>query len=139
MEFDEDSYHEEADCQSNSENHSNGLGSKVGWVISCLIIAVLAIASLLIGAGSMIDIIVKVISVAGGGSVLRGIILAPFFVIGSAQIIRGFFAVVEKDADRFERKYHNTNKGTNLFGLYFLITILGYIAVCLAVVFWAKQ
>lgn len=135
MEFDEDNYRNETDCQSNRENHSSGLGNKLGWVISCLIIAVLAIVSLLIGAGNVIDIVVKVISIAGGGSLLRGIILAPFFVIGVVQIVRGFFAVVEKDSDRFEQKHFNTNKGSNLFGLYFLITIFGYAAVCLAIVF----
>ena len=51
----------------------------------------------------------------------------PFIFIGGINIIRGFGAVLEKDQENFEfKKYWH-------FAIYFIITIIGYVAVGLAI------
>ena len=55
--------------------------------------------------------------------------------MGVIQVVRGFAAVIEKDEDKFNDK----KNGDTLYGLYFIATIMGYAAVALAIVFWAKS
>lgn len=112
--------------------------SKSGWIICGAVIAVLLVASTLLGAASVISIVLEVIRISGGGSVVRGIILTPFFVLGVVQLIRGFGYILDEDSIWFENKFRGRDKGSTAFGLYIIATILGYMAVALAIVFWVN-
>lgn len=61
------------------------------------------------------------------GYFLINALAVPFIFIGGINIIRGFCAVLEKDQTNFGfKKYWH-------FAIYFIITIIGYIAVGLAI------
>lgn len=109
--------------------------NKLGWIFLCLFVASFALLSIAVTAGSIGTMVVKVFTIAGGGSWVRGLILTPFFIIGVVQIVRGFAAVIEKTEDKFNEK----KNGATLFGLYFISTIIGYVAVVLSIVFWARS
>lgn len=75
------------------------------------------------------DMILKI----GCGSFIIGILLAPFVVVGVINIVRGFFAVIEKDGEKFY------GKKDWKAGVYLLITIAGYAAVFYVVAQWINK
>lgn len=109
--------------------------NKLGWVFLSLFVAFFVLLSIAVTVGSGATMVVRVFTIAGGGSWVRGLILTPFFIMGVIQVVRGFAAVIEKDEDKFNDK----KNGDTLYGLYFIATIMGYAAVALAIVFWAKS
>lgn len=66
-----------------------------------------------------------VVRAVGGGSIVKGIILTPFAVLGGINVFRGFGAVVEMDGEKFGARTKNDWK----FTLYWGITILSYFAL----------
>jgi len=71
-----------------------------------------------------------IISIIGNGSILAGIILTPFVVIGIVNVFRGFGAVLQID----EVKYGNKiGKGWNFYA-YLLINLGGYFALFYALI-----
>ena len=106
---------------------------KIGWILLGLIAAAIALFSLLLGLGSVADIVIKIVTIAGGGSIVKGIIMAPFFIFGAVQIFRGFCAVLNADMEKMNAK------GESIWHwLYIPSTIIGYIAVILAICFWIQ-
>lgn len=110
---------------------------KLGWLLGGIITACLCLLSILMGFGSVIEIAVKVISIAGGGSLIRGIIMAPFFVFGVIQIVRGFMDALDRPIPYYYSK--KTGKRYDMSTWYFLAMIGGYGAVFAAIYFWAQS
>lgn len=104
---------------------------KIGWIFLGLIVAAIALFSILLSLGSVAEIVVKIISIAGGGSIVRGIITAPFFVFGAVQIFRGACKVFDADL----KKMNETDESLWHY-LYIPATIAGYIAVIIALCNW---
>lgn len=104
---------------------------KIGWIFLGLIVAAIALFSILLSLGSVAEIVVKIISIAGGGSIVRGIITAPFFVFGVVQIFRGACAVFDADLKKMEALEESI-----WHYLYIPATIVGYIAVIMALCNW---
>lgn len=80
------------------------------------------------------DIIVNIVLYVGNGSIVRGIICAPFFIFGVIQIIRSFLLMGDKAKEeameglfRFNSK--KTDREFNLGGLYVLLTFICYLLV----------
>lgn len=96
--------------------------SYIWWiilVIICLVFFSLGIFSMLSG---VLNIIINI----GGGSWLKGLIFLPFATIGIIQVIRGFFAVIEKDFPN-EISYDSLSLKNKIFAmLYWIITVLSY-------------
>lgn len=111
------------------------LKEKIGSAMVYLIGALCAIAFVVVGVLNCLDIVLKILTIAGWGSWQRGIVAAPFFVVGAIQIIRGFVAVFTKDAEQLERKYSRKKNGHLLLGLYLVVTMAGYFAVAAAILF----
>lgn len=109
---------------------------KLGWVLGGIFLVCLCSLSALTGIGSVIEIIVKVISIAGGGSLVRGILMAPFFVFGVVQIVRGFMQALDRPIPYYYSK--KTGKRYDMSTLYFLAMIGGYYAVFSAICAWAQ-
>lgn len=86
-------------------------------------IALVLLLSLAAVFQDVFDIILKI----GGGSIIIGILLTPFVIFGVINIGRGFFAVLEKDGEKF---YGEKNWKV---AIYFLVTIAGYAAVFYAI------
>ena len=83
------------------------------WIILALIVIVVVISDLW-------EIILNI----GNGSWFRGLIFLPFATIGIIQIIRGVFAIFEKDLP-LNIPYNSLSKGTQIFTiLYYIITII---------------
>ena len=104
---------------------------KIGIILLGVILAAIALFSLFISFGSVAEIIAKIVSIAGGGSMVRGIIAAPFFIFGIVQIIRGFCAIINVDL----KKINETSESLWHY-LYIPATIAGYIAVIIAFCNW---
>lgn len=67
------------------------------------------------------------------GSFLIKLLVFPFFVIGAINLGRGFFAIIEKDGEKFYgEKYWKV-------AVYMLITIAGYAAVFYVVAQWINK
>lgn len=66
------------------------------------------------------------------GCFLINLLILPFAVIGAISIVRGFFAIIEKDGEKF---YGEKWKA----GIYLLITIAGYAAVFYAIAQWIDK
>lgn len=92
-----------------------------------ILIGGIAVFSILITFAQIREIVVSVITIAGHGSLIRGIVLAPFFVFGCIQIIRGFIKVLESSDPCYYSK--KTGKRYDLSHLYFLAMIIGYLTV----------
>ena len=105
---------------------------KIGGLLSGLIIVAIALFSLFLGLGSVADVVVKIVKIAGGGSIVLGIVTAPFFIFGIVQIFRGFCATFDADL----KKMSESNESLWHY-LYIPATILGYIAVIIAICNWA--
>lgn len=96
---------------------------KIGWILLGIIVVAIALCSFLLGSGSIAEIVVKIVSIAGGGSVVLGIIISPFFVFGAIQLFRGACKVFDEDIKNMDTKGES-------FRHYICIpaTILGYLA-----------
>ena len=102
------------------------IGSTVLWVmIGLLLVAVAALVLLSIGA-TFIDIKNFAIKL-GYGSLIKGLLLLPFFIVGCVYVVRGFFAVGEKDGENipFKHKWQES--------LYFIIMLVSYIAFVIGI------
>lgn len=111
------------------------LKEKLGSFLLSAFVIVFVIASIVIGVLSCLDIVINVLTIAGWGSWKRGILAAPFFILGAVQILRGFFSIFTKDAEWFECHYSRKKYGFGLFAIYVISTIAGYFAVYAAFAF----
>ena len=66
------------------------------------------------------------------GYFMLNIIMIPFIILGGINIIRGIFAVIEEDGQKFDWKKDWK------FSLYIIITFVGYFALFLAVALLPK-
>jgi hypothetical protein len=93
--------------------------SHIGCLLPFILGGLLPIAGILIVAWKLCN-----------GNIWRfiiNILAIPFIFIGAINIFRGFFAILDKDAQNFEfKKYWH-------FAIYFIITIAGYVAIFLAI------
>ena len=110
------------------------LFKKIGWILLGIIWIGFALLSILLGLGSVAEILVKIVTITGGGSIIRGIIMTPFFIFGIVQIIRGFCAVFDADLNKM-----NTKDSSIWNYFYIPATILAYLSVIIAIGFWAKS
>ena len=104
---------------------------KIGCLFSGLIIVAIALFSLFLGFSSVAEIVVKIVSFVGFGSIGLGIITAPFFVFGIVQIFRGCCAIFDADL----KKISESDESLWHY-LYIPVTILGYIAVIVVLYCW---
>lgn len=109
---------------------------KLGGVLGGIAVACFCLFSVFAGVDSVVKAVVAVVTIAGHGSLIRGIILAPFFVFGCFQIIRGFINALDRPTPYYHSK--KTAKRYDLSSLYFLAMILGYYAVYDAICAWAQ-
>lgn len=104
---------------------------KIGWIFIGLICVAIALLSIFLGLGSVAEIVANIFKAVGGGSLVQGIIMTPFFIFGVIQIFRGFCAVFNADLKKME---------ASDFSLWHLLyipaTIIGYIALIAAICFW---
>ena len=96
---------------------------KIGIVFFSIVVIAIALFSLFLGFGSVAEIVVKIVKIAGGGSVVQGIITVPFFIFGAVQIIRGACKVFNADLNKMDE----SNESLWHY-LYIPATIVGYIA-----------
>lgn len=95
-------------------------------ILGYVFIALIIFIPLAIAFQNIYDVVLKI----GRGSLVAGIVLTPFVIIGVINIFRGIFAVLEMD----EAKYgHKVGEGWK-FSLYLLIHIGGYLAVFYAII-----
>lgn len=104
---------------------------KIGVVFFSLICIAIALFSLFLGLGSVAEIVVNFVKIAGGGSIIRGVIMIPFFIFGVVQIFRGLCATIQADVDKM-----NASDESLWHYLYIPATIAGCIAVILVICFW---
>lgn len=97
---------------------------KIGGLFFGLVIVAIGLFSLFLGFGNVAEMVVKIVSFIGGGSIGLGIIMAPFFIFGIVQIFRGCCAIFDADL----KKMGEFNKSIWHY-LYVLATIFAYIAV----------
>ena len=87
--------------------------------------------------GAVLPVVIMCIRIWGNnggniGSFVVNILILPFAIIGAINIVRGFFAVIEKDGEKFYgEKYWKV-------AVYMLITIAGYAAVFYEIAQWIK-
>lgn len=105
---------------------------RLGTFLLYAFVAFFIIVSIVIGVSSCLDIVIKILTIAGCGSWKRGIIIAPFFILGAVQILRGYYSVLSKDVKWFDRHYSKKQFGYALFVIYFIATIVGYAAIYVA-------
>lgn len=103
---------------------------------SWVLIGALVIFGVLLAVGDIFEAVIAVITIAGHGSLIQGIIMGPFFVFGCFQIIRGFINALDRPTPYYHSK--KTAKRYDLSSLYFLAMILGYYAVYDAICAWAQ-
>ena len=104
----------------------------------CLLLLFILIP-VLIGLGSVFTIFAKVFLFVGGGSLVRGILMTPFFIFGVIQIVRGFAAIFDDDLENIEAKVQHKKNGYLLTALYVISLFAGYLAVFFAIFFWARS
>jgi hypothetical protein len=71
-----------------------------------------------------------VILAIGSGSLVVGILITPFVIIGVVNVVRGFRAVLEIDEAKYGHKLKNSWK----FGVYLVLHIGGYLALFYAII-----
>lgn len=72
----------------------------IGVALAFLLIVSMCVSGILATFTAIYNILLKI----GGGSIVWGIILAPFATIGIICVIRGLWAVMEKDGEKLENK-----------------------------------
>ena len=93
--------------------------SDIGCILPFIICGLFPIIGIFIGIWMVCD--------GNIGYFIINSLAVPFIFIGGINIIRGFCTVLEKDQQNFEfKKYWQ-------FTIYLIITIIGYIAVGLAI------
>ena len=107
------------------------LFEKIGFIIIGIILLAIALFSLYLGFGSVAEIVVKIVSIAGGGSIVLGIIALPFFIFGIIQIFRGACKVFNSDL----KKMNEADESLWHY-LYIPATIVGYIVVIISLCNW---
>ena len=60
----------------------------------------------------------------GGGSIIAGMVLTPFVIIGCVNVFRGFGAVLEMDEAKYKRKLEKWQ-----YNLYVFLYVGGYLAL----------
>ena len=90
-------------------------------ILFCAIVSVVILVPLAIAFQDVYDVILKI----GGGSIVVGIVLIPFVIIGCINIFRGFGAVLEMDEAKFGKRI----KKNWQFAVYLLFYIGGYLAL----------
>ena len=105
---------------------------KIGLILFVLVIGAIALGSLLLGLGSVAEIVIKIVKIAGGGSIGLGIIMAPFFIFGVVQLFRGLCAIIDSDI----KKIDASNESLWHY-LYLPATIIGTIVVIVALWNWS--
>ena len=105
---------------------------KIGIILFSVVVIAIALFSLYLGFGSVAEIVVNIVKVAGGGSIVQGIITAPFFIFGAVQVFRGACKVFDADLKKM-----NEQDDSLWHYLYIPTTILGYVAVIVFICFWA--
>lgn len=78
--------------------------------------------------------LVDIISYVGNGSIVRGIILTPFFILGVIQIIRSFLLIgdkAKKEASEglFLFPSKKSDRAIDFGGVYVILTFISYILV----------
>ena len=107
---------------------------KIGWILLGIFVAAVTLFSVFLGLGSVAEMIIKIVEIAGGGSIIRGIIMAPFFIFGAIQIFRGACKVFDEDLQKMDSRKDSI---WNYF--YIPVTILGYISVFSVIYFWGAS
>lgn len=90
-------------------------------ILICLVLTAIILVPLVIAFQDVYDVIYEI----GGGSVIVGIIVTPFAIIGGINFLRGFGAVLEMD----EEKYGHIIKKDWQLRIYFFFHICSYIAL----------
>lgn len=100
----------------------------VGWVIFAIVIIAIVLFSIFVTFGSVFEVLIKIIKIAGFGSIGLGIFITPLFIYGCIQVIRGFCSIFDFDLKKMNEKEESI---WNYF--YIPVTILGYISVFLVI------
>lgn len=103
----------------------------IGIVLTIVVFAGIVIYSLYCTVGTIVVKAIEIIQIAGGGSVLWGILLFPFFVLGVIQILRGAAFVLNHDSEKYDSK-------PVLYCILFFSTLVGYFAVIITAIRWVK-
>lgn len=104
---------------------------KTGLLLFLLVCGAIALFSLLLGLGSVAEVLVKIVKIAGGGSIGLGVLMAPFFLFGVIQMFRGFCAIFDADLKKI-----NDSSESFWHYLYIPATVIGYIVVIVALCNW---
>ena len=90
-------------------------------IIFYVILTIVVLVPLAIAFHDIFDIILKI----GSGSIIAGMLLLPFAIIGGINVFRGFGAVLGMD----ESKYGHLIKKNWQLAIYFILYIGGYLAL----------
>lgn len=113
------------------DDFTKKLLKKIGFILSCLLFVAIVLFSLLLGLGSVAEALVKIVKIAGGGSIGLGILMAPFFIFGVIQMFRGFCAIFDADLKKI-----NALSESFWHYLYIPATVIGYIVLIVALWNW---
>lgn len=114
------------------DDFTKKLLKKIGFILSCLLFVVIVLFSLLLGLGSVAEVVVRIVTIAGKGSLVKGLIMAPFVVFGAVQIFRGILKIVDADIKKME------TKGESIWHfLYIPLSLIGYVAFFVAISNWS--
>ena len=91
-----------------------------------VLLAVVLLIPVAIAFQEVYDVFIRI----GNGSLIAGIVIAPFVIIGAINIFRGVGAVLEMDWAKYGNKLKNNWK----FGVYLLLHIGGYLALFYAMI-----
>lgn len=94
------------------------------WVILSILVIAIALFSLFTTFASVFDILIKIIKIAGFGSIGWGVVISPFFIFGAIQIFRGFCSIFNSDLKKIGEK------SESILGYFYIpATVLGCILV----------
>lgn len=110
------------------------LFKSIGWVIFAIVIISIALFSIFVTFGSVFEVLIKIIKIAGFGSIGLGIFITPLFIYGCIQVVRGFCSIFDYDLKKMDEKKESI---WNYF--YIPVTFLGYISVFLVIYFWGAS
>ena len=96
-----------------------------GWWLSLIPIALIILLIIGVYVGGIIDFFRKVweFSNKSIGMTILNVLLIPFAILGGVNLFRGFFTILETDAENLEiQKYWQ-------FVVYFVMNVVGYFAL----------
>jgi len=96
------------------------------WIFLAIIMIIIVIGCIVVGAYDFIQDVWYFIINIGGGSWVKGLIFFPFCIMGIIQVVRGFFAIIQKDLPEDIPYIKLPWKQKALSYLYWISTILGY-------------